>query len=147
MANTPPGNTLQPTALVNEAYLRLARSHQGKWNSRGHFFASAAEAMRQILVEQVRHKSTGKAGGDLRREDLEGVEITAKERPQEILAIDEALTRLEDLDPDKAAVVKLRVFAGFSREEAAEALELSLRTCDRHWRYAIACMHRDLSQE
>ena len=141
MAGEAPGHTLQPTALVHDAYLRLvdvdAPQH---WSSRGHFFAAAAEAMRRILVENARRKLNAKAGGGRRREDLDGVDVPARTGPGELdlLALDEALAELERAEPRKAAVVKLRFFAGLTGDQAAEALGISPGTADNDWAYARA---------
>jgi RNA polymerase sigma factor (TIGR02999 family) len=135
----PPGHTLQPTALVHEAYLRLVgTSDQPQWNSRGHFFAAAAEAMRRILVESARRKARVKHGGELQRVDLEAVDVPVRPRPEEVLALDGALTRLAEHDSDAANVVHLHFFAGLSIEEAADALGISRATAYRQWTYARA---------
>jgi len=134
-----PGQTLQATALVHEAYLRLVDATSAKdWNSRGHFFAAAAEAMRRILVENARRKRTEKHGGRLERQDLDQVEIEAPALSDDLLALDEALSKLEAEDPVKAQLVKLRFFAGLGEEEAAEVLGLSRTSVQRYWRYAKA---------
>src|SRR5262249_55314049 len=118
-----PGQTLQATALVHEAYLRLVDTDRTqRWDSRGHFFAAAAEAMRRILVERARRKRTAKHGGQLQRHDLQDVEIVAAEPSEDLLALDDALSKLEAEDPDKAELVKLRYFAGLSIDDAARAL-------------------------
>jgi RNA polymerase sigma factor (TIGR02999 family) len=131
-----PGQTLQATALVHEAYLRLVDADKAEqWDSRGHFFAAAAEAMRRILVESARRKKSKKRGGDLQRVDLdEGLALTTS--PDEMLALDEALEKLAREDPVKADLVKLRCFAGLSHQEAALALGISRPTADRYWAYA-----------
>jgi RNA polymerase sigma factor (TIGR02999 family) len=146
-----PGQTLQATALVHEAYLRLVgkggesrAEEQPHWNSRGHFFGAAAEAMRRILVEQARRKREVKHGGDLQRVAMDAAEPAAKGRPDDLLALDESLGRLEAHDALAAKVVKLRYFAGLSMPEAAESLGISLRTAERNWTYARTWLHRDL---
>lgn len=122
LAHEKPGQTLQATALVHEAYLRLVGAPDDpRWDGRGHFFAAAAEAMRRILVENARRKRSGKHGGDLAHRDLDEVEIVAGGPSEDLLALDEALTRLADQDPAKAELVKLRYFAGLSIEEAARS--------------------------
>jgi RNA polymerase sigma factor (TIGR02999 family) len=132
-----PGQTLQATALVHDAYLRLVDGQQAqRWDSRGHFFAAAAEAMRRILVENSRRKRTEKHGGRLERRNLDAIEIAAQAPSEDLLALDEALTKLEAEDPDKARLVKLRYFAGLTEEDAASALGISRTTAQRHWRYA-----------
>jgi len=154
LAQEQPGQTLQATALVHEAYLRLVGNreretgngeHGGEWNSRGHFFAAAAEAMRRILIDQARRKRVVKHGGDLQRVALGEVEPAVNGLSDDLLALDESLTRLEAHDPLAASVVKLRYFAGLSMPEAAEALGLPLRTAERNWTYARTWLHRDLS--
>ncbi len=136
LAQEKPGQTLQPTALVHEAFLRLVDVDQPQdWNSRGHFFAAAAEAMRRILVENARRKNRARHGGGRRRVSLG--DVPAPDRtPEDLLALDEALTRLAGEDPAAAEVVKLRLYAGFSVEEAADALAISRAQGYRHWNYA-----------
>jgi RNA polymerase sigma factor (TIGR02999 family) len=144
LAQERPGQTLQPTALVHEAYLRLVatplreRESDTPWDSRGHFFAAAAEAMRRILVEQARRKKRAKHGGDLQRVELHDQEVPVRPPPDEIVALDEALTRLAEEDPEAARMVQLHFFAGLSIEQAAEALGLSRATAYRQWAYARA---------
>jgi len=145
MAKTPPGNTLQPTALVHEAYMRLTGPESSNWNSRGHFFAAAAQAMRQILVDQARRKNAVKHGGDLRRVDADEVDLPIETPAEDILALDEALETLQAEDPRKAEIVMLRYFAGLTREEAAAALGISVRTVDREWRYILAKLHKEMA--
>jgi RNA polymerase sigma factor (TIGR02999 family) len=136
LAREKPGQTLQATALVHEAYLRLVDVDQAQhWDSRAHFFAAAAEAMRRILVESARRKKSRKRGGDLQRVDLdEGFALNTS--PDEMLALDEALEKLAREDPVKAELVKLRCFAGLSHQQAARALGISRPTADRYWAYA-----------
>jgi RNA polymerase sigma factor (TIGR02999 family) len=137
------GQTLQPTALVHEAYLRLVdRPEPAKWNSRGHFFAAAAEAMRRILVEAARRKGRLRHGGELARVPLASAEPAAETPDDDLLALDEALEQFEEFAPEKAALVKLRYFAGLTLDEAAEALNLSRSTAARHWAYARAWLYR-----
>ena len=139
LAREKPGQTLQVTALVHEAYLRLVGGDEAqRWNSRGHFFAAAAEAMRRILVENARRKRTEKHGGRLERQDLDDVDIAAPAPSEDLLAIDEALAKLEAEDPVKAQLVKLRYFVGLSEEDAASALGLSRTSVQRYWRYTKA---------
>ena len=143
-----PGQTLQATGLVHEAYLRLVDVEKAQhWNSRGHFFAAAAEAMRRILVEQARRKRRLKRGGDKERVDLEEVEIAFVGPADDIVALDDALARLAQKHPEKAELVKLRYFAGLTVNEAAEVLGISTSTADRHWTYARAWLFRELSPE
>jgi len=140
------GQTLQPTALVHEAYLRLVDvEHQQRWNSRGHFFAAAAEAMRRILIENARRKKRLKHGGELQRVGIEDVEIASEAPAEDLLALDDAMSRLAAEDPVKARLVELRFFAGLSVHEAAEVLGISGITAKRYWRYARAWLHRALS--
>ena len=139
------GQTLQATALVHEAYLRLVDTEAVRhWNGRGHFFAAAAEAMRRILVENARRKRAEKHGGRLVRQELDDVDIAAPAPSEDLLALDEALAKLEANDPVKAQLVKLRYFAGLSEEDAARALGVSRATVQRHWRYAKAWLLDEL---
>lgn len=142
MAHVPPGNTLQPTALVHEAFLRLQKGQGAEWDGRGHFFAAAAEAMRQILVDQARRKGAIKRGGDRERLDVDDIDLPIEAPPEGILDLDAALDALAELDAVKADVVKLRYFAGLEREEIATTLGISPRTVDRHWAYARAWLRR-----
>jgi RNA polymerase sigma factor (TIGR02999 family) len=137
LARESPGQTLQATALVHEAYLRLVDGEATHgWNSRGHFFAAAAEAMRRILVENARRKRAEKNGGQFERRDLDEVEIAAPALSEDVFAIDEALAKLEAEDPVKAQLVKLRYFAGLTEEDAASLLGISSTSAQRYWRYA-----------
>jgi RNA polymerase sigma factor (TIGR02999 family) len=146
MAQEAPGQTLQATALVHEAYLRLVEADTAAhWNSRGHFFAAAAEAMRRILIERARGKARGKRGGDRRRVDLDLVEPAADVPRDDLLALDEALAKLERKDPRKAALVKLRFFAGLTNEQAAAALGISPSTADNDWAYARAWLRLEVA--
>jgi RNA polymerase sigma factor (TIGR02999 family) len=139
LAQETPGQTLQPTALVHEAYLRLVDVEKAQaWNSRGHFFAAAAEAMRRILVESARRKKRLKRGGDRARQSLDDLDPAAPEACDDLLALDEALSQLGDSDPKAAELVKLRYFAGLTVAQAAEALGVSPRTADFLWAYARA---------
>src|SRR5262249_3424403 len=140
-----PGQTLQPTALVLEAYLRLVDVEQAQqWDSRGHFFAAAAEAMRRILVENARSKGRQKRGGERQRVDLESADLVTVAAPEELLGIDEASEKLAAESPDAARLVKLRYFAGLSVEEAAEQFGLARSTAYEHWTYARAWLHCEL---
>jgi RNA polymerase sigma factor (TIGR02999 family) len=148
LAHEVPGQTLQATGLVHEAYLRLVDVEKAqRWNSRGHFFAAAAEAMRRILVEQARRKRRLKRGGVKERVDLNDVEIAFVGPADDIDALDDALARLAQKHPEKAELIKLRYFAGLSVNEAAEVLGVSTSTADRHWTYARAWLFRELSPE
>ena len=146
LAHQTPGQTLQPTALVHEAYLRLVGDPEDSgWDNRGHFFAAAAEAMRRILVENARRKGRRKRGGDLARRDLDdALEAAGPELREDLLALDEALTRLASADPQAAQLVQLRYFAGLSIPEAAGALGISPRTADRLWAFARVWLLREL---
>jgi RNA polymerase sigma factor (TIGR02999 family) len=145
LANEKPGQTLQATALVHEAYVRLVdQTTPQAWNSRGHFFGAAAEAMRRILVEKARQKHALKAGGDRERVDIEMAHVAETPRAAKLLALDDALGRLETLAPSKAQVVKLRYFAGLTNRDAAEALGISASTADRYWTYARAWLQREM---
>jgi RNA polymerase sigma factor (TIGR02999 family) len=148
LADEPSGNTLQPTALVHEAYLRLVGSPNGDhWNHRGHFYAAAAEAMRRILVEHARRRKRRKHGGQRQRLSLEAAETVAAAPSGELLELDEALTRLSAHDPVKADVVKLRFFAGLTMPEVAHSLGLSLATSERYWKYARLWLYAELTDE
>ena len=140
-----PGQTLQPTALVHEAYLRLVGAGQEqRWDHRGHFFAAAAEAMRRILVENARRKKRLKHGGRRQRVPLDGAAAATNAPSDDVVALDEALTRLEEEDPVKARLVELRFFAGLPVEEAARCLGISRATADRYWAYARAWLYERL---
>jgi RNA polymerase sigma factor (TIGR02999 family) len=142
-----PGQTLQPTVLVHEAYLRLVDVAQPQpWNGRGHFFAAAAEAMRRILIENARRKQSERNGGGRRRLDLDAVNPGTKPRDEELLALDEALARLEERWPEKANLVKLRYFAGMTIPEAAQAMDISHATAERYWTFARAWLHAQLQK-
>jgi len=146
LAQEAPGHTLQATALVHEAYLRLVDVEIVRhWDSRRHFFAAAAEAMRRILVERARRKRRPKHGGDRQRVDLDEALSLAEPAPDDLLALDEALARLEQVDSTAAKVVKLRYFAGLTMPQVAEALGLPLRSAERNWRYARTWLHRQLA--
>jgi RNA polymerase sigma factor (TIGR02999 family) len=147
LADEKPGQTLQATALVHEAYVRLVGGEQPQdWNGRGHFFAAAAEAMRRILVEAARRKGRDRHGGGRARIDLDAVEVAADEADDRLLAIDEALTVFAAEDPAAAEVVKLRFFAGLTAQQAADALDISLRTANSHWAFARAWLFRRLGE-
>jgi RNA polymerase sigma factor (TIGR02999 family) len=148
LAHERPGQTLQATALVHEAFLRLVGgAGAAGWTGRGHFFAAAAEAMRRILVDQARRKLSLRRGGDLQRLPIEDQEIEAPERSADLLAVHEALERFQDVDATAAQIVKLRYFAGLTIPQAAEALGISTSTADRAWAYARAWLHAALKHE
>jgi RNA polymerase sigma factor (TIGR02999 family) len=152
LAQEKPGQTLQPTALVHEAYLRLIGSGDASappeqhWNSRGHFFAAAAESMRRILIDQARQKQSQRRGGGRKRRALDHVQIAAPLPSLDVLALNEALERFERVDPVKAELVKLRYFAGLSLPQVAEVLGISRTTADRYWSYARAWLHAELKK-
>jgi RNA polymerase sigma factor (TIGR02999 family) len=147
MAKENPGQTLQATALVHEAYLRLVDVEKTQhWDSRGHFFASAAEAMRRILVEQARRKRGPKAGGRHQRIEFSEVELEIPSSSIDILALSEALDKLEEQDPRAAQLVKLRFFVGFTRQEVADVLGVSVATVDNDWAYAKGWLQVQLSE-
>jgi RNA polymerase sigma factor (TIGR02999 family) len=146
MAAEAPGQTLQPTALVHEAYLRLVGGSQPQgWNGRGHFFAAAAEAMRRILVDNARRKRTEKHGGAHKRVDLESGCLVSEAPSMDLLALDEVLIKLAKVEPAKAELVKLRFFAGLSMPEAAAVLNISLATAERHWTFAKSWLFAELA--
>jgi RNA polymerase sigma factor (TIGR02999 family) len=145
LADERPGQTLQPTALVHEAYLRLVDGQQAAaWNGRGHFFAAAAEAMRRILVENARRKQSLKRGGDRHRADLDEAWLVAPTPREDLIALDQALTKLAENDRTAADVVQLRYFAGLTLPEIADALGISPRTAGRLWAYARAWLRREI---
>jgi RNA polymerase sigma factor (TIGR02999 family) len=146
MAREAPGHTLQPTALVHEAWLRLGADAQPQWENRAHFFAAAAEAMRRILVETARRKSRLKHGGELKRAEVDPVELALPMPEDELLALDEALNRLTIVNSLAAEVVKLCFFVGRTREEAAQELDVSLSTVERLWRFARAWLFREMEK-
>jgi RNA polymerase sigma factor (TIGR02999 family) len=145
LAQEKPGQTLQATALVHEAYLRLVPAQPAAtWDSRGHFFAAAAEAMRRILIERVRRKRRHKHGGQRQRVDFDEALSLAGAPSPDLLALDEVLTRFEAADAEAANVVKLRYFAGLTMPEVADSLGISLRQAERNWTYAKTWLHREL---
>jgi len=147
MAQESPDHTLQATALVHEAYIRLVDSDQQQgWDNRGHFFTAAAEAMRRILVENARRKQSVKGGGGLNRVDLRDDDRKTGDADPDLLALDEALSQLQQTDPSAANLIKLRHFAGFTLPEAAEIMGVSLRTAERNWTYARTWLHRKIAQ-
>lgn len=146
LSNEKPGQTLQATALVHEAYVRLVDVDESQsWNGRGHFFAAAAEAMRRILVEQARHKGRLKRGGDQQRVDLDSACAVSEPPSLDLLALDEALTKLAAHEPAKADLVKLRFFAGLTMPEAASALGISLATAERYWTFARSWLYAEIA--
>lgn len=147
MAHERPGQTLQPTALVHEAWLRLAADSNAQWDSRGHFFSAAAEAMRRILVDRAREKKALKRGGNLERVDIDALELPSPMPDDELLALDEALDRLATVDTRAADIVKLCFFVGLTQEEAARELGVSLSTAERLWGFARAWLLREVRKQ
>ena len=147
MANERAGHTLQATALVHEAYLKLLGGNGNPWTSPKQFFFAAAEAMRQILIDHARARAVLKRGGGKKRVPLSVIDLASDEQIPQILALDEAISRLEKVSPDVAAVVRLRFYAGLSVEETAEALGISPRTVKREWTYARARLFRELTDD
>lgn len=146
LSHEPPGQTLQATALVHEAYIRLVGDEPQGWDSRGHFFAAAAEAMRRILVDNARRKKSQRHGGGHGRVDLDGDRIEMTVPPERLVALSEALDVLDREEPQVAHLVKLRYFVGLTLEQAAEVLKISPRTAFRHWAYARARLHQELTE-
>lgn len=147
LARERPDHTLQATALVHEAYLRLIDSEPGRsWDGRGHFFAAAAEAMRRVLVDSARRKNSQKRGGGWGQLDIDRLDIAANKKADELLAVDAAIAEFERVEPDKAQLVKLRFYAGMSIPEAAEILGISVATANRRWIYAKAFLQQKLEE-
>jgi RNA polymerase sigma factor (TIGR02999 family) len=150
LAREKTGQTLQATALVHEAYVRLLRNGEAaaggepRWDSRGHFFAAAAEAMRRILIDRAREKRAAKRGGGGERLDIDAVDLATQATPDQLLAVDDALAKLAREDPATARVVELRYFGGLTVDEAGKALGMSTATAYRHWKYARAWLHGEL---
>jgi RNA polymerase sigma factor (TIGR02999 family) len=144
MSRESPGQTLQPTALVHEAYIRLVGSEAQNWKSRTHFFSAATEAMRRILIDNARRKQRLKRGGGQEEIDLENAEIAMETPSEEMIALDEALAKLESTDKQKADLVKLRYFAGLTLDQAAGILGLSKSMAKRHWTYIRAWLYRQI---
>ena len=146
LSHEPPGQTLQATALVHEAYIRLVGDEPQNWDGRGHFFVAAAEAMRRILVDHARHKKSQKRGGAHHRVELDKLDACISEPPEDLLRLDEALTRLAEQDPDVADLVKLRYFGGLTLEQAAGIKGISRRTAGRYWNYARLWLYREVTR-
>jgi RNA polymerase sigma factor (TIGR02999 family) len=144
MANESPNQTLQPTALVHEAWLRLTGDEQVKWNGRAHFFGAAAEAMRRILIDNARRKQALRHGGNQQRLDVDDIEIAAPAKEDEMLAINDALEEFAEIDKQKAELVKLRYFVGLKVEETAEVLGISVPTAMRWWNYSRAWLYQKI---
>ncbi|HEY1686640.1 MAG TPA: ECF-type sigma factor [Tepidisphaeraceae bacterium] len=146
MTNERNDHTLQATALVHEAYLRLVGNDEQAWANRAHFFAAAAEAMRRILIEHARTKGSARRGGDQKKLPMDVLDLAAIDDPEQIMALDEAISRLESQDADAARVVRLRFYAGLSVEETAEVMNISPRTVKREWTFARAFLFRELEE-
>ncbi len=147
MSQEKPGQTLQATALVHEAYIRLVGSQNQNWSGRTHFFTAAAEAMRRILIDNARRKKSLKRGDENQRVSLEDADLAIEGPSEDILALDEALSGLAAFDKPKAELIKLRYFAGLTIEQAASVLDLSLTTAKRHWRYARAWLYSRMTED
>ena len=147
MSHEPPGQTLQTTALVHEAYLRLTGPQDQNWSGRTHFFAAAAEAMRRILIDNARRKQRLKRGGDQRKVGLTDADLAVEGPSDDLIALDEALNRLAEMDKTKADLVKLRYFAGLTLEQAAGMLNLPERTAKRYWAHARAWLYKQVKEE
>ena len=146
LANERAGHTLQPTALVHEAYMRLVGSNSDTWENRAHFYGAAAEAMRRILIDHARRKKRKKRGGDAKRVQLDDIAEIHSES-DELLALDEALSELELLDKTKAELVKLKFFGRMKLDDAAKVLDIPSRTADRYWAYARAWLQRHIAEQ
>ncbi|MEM7478640.1 MAG: sigma-70 family RNA polymerase sigma factor [Planctomycetota bacterium] len=145
MAKERPGQTLQPTELVHEAYVRLVGDSKIRWDGRGHFFSAAARSMRQILINRAKKKKTAKHGGQFVRKDLDDNFLVEEPAPERMLALDVALQKLESIDPRKGQIVMLRYFAGLSIEDTAKSLQISVATVKREWKFARTWLHREMS--
>ncbi|MHC4677199.1 MAG: sigma-70 family RNA polymerase sigma factor [Planctomycetota bacterium] len=146
MSQEPPGQTLQATALVHEAYIRLVGEEAQDWKSRSHFFRAAAEAIRRILIDNARRKKSQRRGGHQQRVDLDHVAVADNRLPGDLLEFNEVLTRLTDHDPDVADLVKLRYFGGLTLEQAAKIKDISRRTAGRYWKYARLWLYREMTK-
>ncbi|MEM7316019.1 MAG: sigma-70 family RNA polymerase sigma factor [Planctomycetota bacterium] len=145
MAMEKPGQTIQPTALVHEAYMRLIGSTPLRWDSRAHFFGAAARSMRQILINRANRKKAVKHGGEVNRVDIDHAILVDEPEPEKMLALDVALEKLERIDPRKGQIVMLRYFAGLSVEDTAKAMDISVATVKRDWQFARTWLHREMS--
>jgi RNA polymerase sigma factor (TIGR02999 family) len=146
LSHEQPGQTLQATALVHEAYIRLVGEDDCNWDNRGHFFTAAAEAMRRILVDIARRKKSQRRGGDRKRLDLDNLRIASNNPPDNLIELDEALTRLTNHDPEVADLVKLHYFGGLTLEQAAKTKGISRRTAGRYWKYARLWLYREITK-
>lgn len=146
LANESPGHTLQATALVHEAYVKLLSSIEDSWENRAHFFSAAAEAMRRILVDHARTKKRVKRGGASRPLSIDGIDLASPEKAEELLELDTALKKLEAIDQAKSELVKLRFFAGLTMQQAAETMGISLRTAERNWAFVRVWLEDEIRQ-
>lgn len=146
MSREAPGQTLQPTALVHEAWLRMVGGEQQRWQNRAHFFGAAAEAMRRILIESARRKARLKRGGAQQRVDIEQIELAETTPEEKVLLIDDAVEKLREQDPERAQVVVMKFFGGFTNEEVAASLGVTERTIERHWAFAKAWLFRSIRE-
>jgi len=146
LSQEPPGQTLQATALVHEAYIRLVGEEAQNWESRRHFFLAASEAMRRILIDNARRKKSQRRGGHQQRVDFDNIRVADKNSPDDLLELDEALTRLTDHDPEVVDLVKLRYFGGLTLEQAAKIKGISRRTAGRYWKYARLWLYREMTK-
>jgi len=147
LSQEPPGQTLQATALVHEAYIRLVGEEAQNWEGRRHFFLAASEAMRRILIDNARHKKSQRRGGHQQRVDFDNIRVANKNLPDDLLELDEALIKLANHDPEVADVVKLRYFGGFTLEQAAKIKGISRRTAGRYWNYARLWLYREMTKK
>ncbi|MBL9127246.1 MAG: sigma-70 family RNA polymerase sigma factor [Verrucomicrobiales bacterium] len=147
MSREAPGNTLQPTALVHEAWLRLVGEDHAQFENHGHFFAAAAEAMRRILIDRARQRRALKRGGNLERVDFDGVEVALPDDDETLLAVSDAVEKLARQDPEAAQLIRLRFYAGLTNEEAALVLGVPERTARRHWSFAKAWLYREMQRQ
>lgn len=147
MAGENPGHTLQATALVNEVFIRMFGNRQLPWQNRAHFYATAAQAMRRVLLDYAKAKGRQKRGGDRQKMPLNVADLAAVENPDQILALDAALCRLEEQNPEAAEIVRLRFYAGLSIDQTADALDMAPRTVDRRWKFARAWLYNELSEQ
>ena len=146
LSQEPPGQTLQATALVHEAYIRLVGEEAQNWGNQRHFFLAASEAMRRILIDNARRKKSQKRGGNQQRVDFNHIGVADKDLPGDLLELDEVLRRLTDHDPEVADLVKLRYFGGLTLEQAAKIKDISRRTAGRHWKYARLWLYREMTK-
>jgi RNA polymerase sigma factor (TIGR02999 family) len=147
LSQEPPGQTLQSTALVHEAYIRLVGEEVQNWENRRHFFLAASEAMRRILIDNARRKKSKRHGGQQQRVDFDYITVADKNLPGDLIELDEALSKLTEQEPEVADLVRLRYFGGLTLEQAAKIKGISRRTAGRHWKYARLCLYREMTRE